>query len=234
MRTIVVVAAILPLALAVGACTKQDDRTVVKPELSTPSLALEAEWVSDRNEVAAAASAAAVHPLVRATLAEHEADRLTYRPEFALRGRGVSNAGHAIGVTILPYVTGGDPTHATFVSLLESDGEAMVSHAELIWGRDPRPDETGYEAFVLGGARGWVREDDLRGVPAAAGGALSPERFKWPKFFTCFTETAPGLCAQGAAIGAQIAPGMPQAAAIGCGAGAALAGISCAAQAVGK
>ena len=184
--------------------------------------------------MAAAASAAAANPLVRATLQDHIGDRLAYRGEFALRGRGVTNAGHDIAMTILPYVTNGDVTHATFVSLLESDGATGVSHAELIWGRDPRPDETGYTAVLWNGVRGWVREDDVLIATTAGSASLSPERFKWAKFFTCFMETAPGLCAQGAAIGTQIAPGVPQAAAIGCAAGAALAGASCAAQSMGK
>lgn len=236
MRKIVVALAVLPLAFLIGACTKQGEKRIVAPEPESPAqgLVAEAAWVSDRDEVARAASIAAAHPLVGAVLAEHSGDRLAYRPEFALRGRGRMVSGRTVIVTILPYVTGGDETHATFVSLLESGDDVGVSHAEVIWGRDPRPDETGYEAFLFGGVRGWIREDDLRAATLNRDGSLSPERFNFQKFMTCFNETAGSMCAAGSTLASQIAPGVPSAGAIGCAAGTVAAAAICAMGALGK
>lgn len=236
MRKIVVALAILPLAFLIGACSKQGERRIVAPEPESPAqgLVADAAWVADRDEVARAASIAAAHPLVGSVLAEHAGDRLAYRPEFALRGQGRMVSGRNVSVTILPYVTGGDETHATFVSLLESGDDAGVSHAEVIWGRDPRPDETGYEAFLFGGVRGWIREDDLRVVTLGRVGSLSPERFNLQKFLTCFNESAGAMCAAGSSLATQIAPGMPSAGAVGCAAGTAAAAIGCAIVAFAK
>src|SRR5262245_8821905 len=176
MKTIAVALALLPLAFLAGACTRDGAKSVAKPEPQPPSAVAEAAWVTDRNEVTRAASIAAQNPLVRAVLREHESDRLTYAPEYALRGRGRTVAGRSVTVTILPYVTDRDETHGTFVSLLEVGGEVGVSHAEIIWGRDPRSDEVGYEAFMLWGRQGWIREDDLRAATVQRDGSLSPER----------------------------------------------------------
>ena len=249
MKSLAVVLAILPLALAAGACTREPAHRVVAPEPASSSTIRDGSWVSDRGQVAQAASIAAAHPLVREALDATGTSRLAYAPEYSLRAVGRTVGDRSIALTILPYVTGGDPTHATFLSLLENDGEPAVSRAEIIWGRDPRSDEPGFSPFYLEGARGWIREDDLRlasatpaatagGAPAdgapAAGAARSPERFNKQKFLTCFQDLGPQLCSQGIAISNQVAPTVPYHEAIGCGAGTAVAALSCAALATSK
>jgi hypothetical protein len=244
MKSLAVVLAILPLALAVGACTREPAHRVVAPEPASSSTIRDGSWVSDRGQVAQAASIAAAHPLVRQALESSDASRLAYTPEYSLRAVGRTVRDRSIALTILPYVTGGDPTHATFVSLLENDGESAVSRAEIIWGRDPRSDESGFTPFYLEGTRGWIREDDLRSASAtpeaptdgasAGGAARSPERFNRQKFLTCFQELGPQLCSQGISIANQVAPTVPYHEAIGCGAGTAVAALSCAALATSK
>lgn len=235
MKRIAVLVFLLPLALLAGACAREETQRVAAPERpEETTLAREASWVADREQVARAASVAAAHPLIRRAIDEAGSDRLAYRPEFALRAVGRSARDHAVAVTILPYTTAGDETHATFVSLIESEGEASVSRAEMLWGRDPRPDEAGFEPFYLNGIRGWIREADLLTMAAPGSPLLSPERVNWKKFMTCFNELGPSLCSQGAAIASQVAPGVPYREAIGCAAGTAIAAISCASQASSK
>lgn len=235
MKRIVIAAFLLPLALGLGACSREEGQRIAAPDASEDTyLAREASWVSDLEQVSRAASAAAAHPLFRRALAEAGVDRLTYRPEYTLRAVGRSARGHAVSVTILPYTTAGDETHATFLSLLESEGETGVSRAEMLWGRDPRPDEPGFEPFYLNGVRGWIREADLLQGQTPGAPLLTPERFNKEKFMTCFSQLGPSLCSQGSAIAQQIAPGVPYREAIGCAAGTAIAAISCAAAANGK
>ena len=239
MKSLAVVLAILPLALAVGACTRDPAHRVVAPESASSATIRDGSWVADRDQVARAASIAAAHPLVREALDASGAARLAYAPAYSLRATGRTVRDRSIALTILPYVTGGDPTHATFISLLENDGESAVSRAEIIWGRDPRSDEAGFAPFYLQGYRGWIREDDLRVATAAAGAvadgaALSPERLNKEKFLTCFQNLGPQLCSQGISISNQIAPTVPYHEAIGCGVGTAVAALSCAALATSK
>ena len=244
MKSLAVVLAILPLALAVGACTREPARRVAAPEPVSSSTIRDGSWVSDRAQVAQAASIAAAHPLVRRALQASGASGLAYAPEYSLRATGRTVRDRSIALTILPYVTGGDPTHATFISLLENDGESAVSRGEMIWGRDPRSDEPGYSPFYLQGVRGWIREDDLLVATDASGGtepgasaeagARSPERFNKQKFLTCFMELGPQLCSQGIAVSNQIAPTVPYHEAVGCAGGMAAAGLTCAAMAMAK
>jgi hypothetical protein len=238
MKKVAVILAILPLALIVGACSRQGpgagSRSIVAPNPPPQPEVEEAAWVTDRSAVGSAAATAAAHPLVREALEAADPAKLAFVSGYALRGLGRTVGGTSIAITILPYITQGDPTHATFLSLLESGGEAAVSHAEMIWGRDPRPDEVGYEAFTLGGARGWIREDDLRMASVTRDGSLSPERFNHQKFLTCFSTAGPQACSAGASIANQIAPSVPYHEAIGCAVGTAVAAIGCAAAAVGK
>ncbi len=232
MKNIVVAAVVLPVALLLGACSREAGNRVVTPEAAEErALVRAASWVSDRDQVSKAASTAAAHPLVRRALDEAGADRLAFAPEYAIRAVGRSSRDRAIALTTLPYTTAGDPTHATFVTLIESEGESAVSSAELLWGRDPRPDEVGFEPIVIGGMRGWIREADLRMAPAPGAPLLSPERVNRMKFMTCFETLGPQLCSQGIAISNQIAPSVPYHEAIGCAAGTAVAAISCAAAA---
>lgn len=230
MKSIAVVVAVLPLVLLLGACERQEVNRVAAPE-STEGQAFvqEASWISDRAQVAQAASTAAAHPLVRRALDASGVGRLSFTPEYAIRAVGRTILNRTVAVITLPYVTAGDSTHATFISLLESGGEAAVSRAEMLWGRDPRPDELGFEAFYIGGVRGWIREDELRMASVERDGSLSPERLNRQKFMTCFSVLGPQLCSQGAAIANQVAPSVPYREAIGCGAGAAVAAVSCAA-----
>lgn len=238
MKRVIVIAFVLPLALLLGACSREGGNRLAAPEIPTAgdtgTLAKEASWVSDRGQVSAAAATAAAHPLIRRALAEAGVDRLTYRAESALRAVGRSARGHTVSITILPFTTGGDETHATFLSLLESDGESAVSSAELLWGRDPRPDETGFESISIGGARGWIREADLRMAPAPGASLLTPERFNKEKFLSCFQTLGPQLCSQGIAISNQAAPNVPYHEAIGCAVGTAAAAITCAATSMQK
>lgn len=240
MKSVAVVLAILPLMIAAGACTRQGgrgtapDRSLVAPEPPPQPVVRDASWVTNREEVARAASAAAAHPLVQRALEAADPSGLTFVAGYALRGSGRTDRDRSISITILPYITRGDPTHATFISLLESGGEAAVSHAEMIWGRDPRPDEAGYEVFSVGGAHGWIREDELRLASVARDGSLSPERLNWTKFLTCFETLGPQLCSSGASIAGQLAPGVPYHEAVGCAVGTAVAAVSCAAVAWGR
>ena len=132
MKSLAVVVAILPLALAVGACTRQPANRVVAPEPAAEGTIRDGSWISDRDQVARAASRAAAHPLVRQALEAAAASRLAYAPEYSIRATGRTVRDRSVAVTILPYATGGDPTHATFISLIENDGESAVSHAEMI------------------------------------------------------------------------------------------------------
>jgi hypothetical protein len=240
MKRLAVVLAILPLAIAMGACSRQGERgtgngrSIVAPEPPPLPSVRDAAWVSDRTEVARAAAIAAAHPLVRRALEEADASQLAFVPGYALRGTGRTDDDRSVSITILPYVTRRDSTHATFLSLLESGGDAAVSHAEVIWGRDPRADETGFAPFDVGGARGWLREDDLRVAEAPRDGLLSPERFNKQKFFTCFESLGPQFCAQGAALSDVAAPGIAFHEAVGCAGGAAVAAAVCALAALEK
>ena len=238
MKRVIVVAFVLPLALLLGACSREGGNRLAAPEVPTVgeigTLAREATWVSDRNQVSAAAATAAAHPLIRRIVEDAGAGRLAFRPEVAMRAVGRSARGHAVAITILPFATGGDETHATFISLLESEGESAVSSAELIWGRDPRSDEVGFDAINIGGARGWLREEDLRMAPAPGAPLLTPERFNKQKFLSCFQILGPQLCSQGIAISNQAAPGVPYHEAIGCAVGTAAAAVTCAATAMSK
>jgi hypothetical protein len=232
MNRIAVAVIVLPLALFLGACAREEGNRVAAPEKAAgQELVREASWISDRDQVAAAAATAAAHPLVRRVLADAGAGRLAYTPQYAIRAVGRTIGDRAVAVITLPYVTAGDSTHATFISLLESDGEAAVSRAEMIWGRDPRPDEIGFEPFYAGGGRGWIREDDLRTAATVPDGSLAPERVNKQKFLTCFSTLGPQLCSQGAALSNQVAPSLPYHEAIGCAAGTAVAAVSCAAGA---
>ena len=236
MKSLAVVIAILPLALVAGACTREPTNRVVAPEPVADATIRDGSWVSDRGQVAQAASMAAAHPLVRQALEASEPTRLVYAPDYSLRATGRTIRDRSIAFTILPFVTAGDPTHATFISLIENGGESAVSRAEMIWGRDPRPDETGFQPFHLEGVRGWIREDDLRVTTAAAAREAdrSPERFNKQKFLTCFQDLGPQLCTQGIAISNQAAPTVPYHEAVGCGVGTAVAALSCAALATSK
>lgn len=232
MKHFILAAVVLPLAVLLGACSRKEGSRVTAPEPSGDhALAREAAWISDRAQVTRAASTAAAHPLVRRALDEAGSDRLTFASEYVVRAVGRSSRDRAIALTTLPYTTAGDPTHATFVTLIESEGESAVSSAELLWGRDPRPDEIGFEPIVIGGVRGWIREADLRMAAAPGAPLLSPERVNRQKFMTCFETLGPQLCAQGISISNQIAPAVPYHEAIGCAGGTAVAAISCAAAA---
>jgi len=235
MKNILVTAVVLPLVLSLGACSREEGNRVAAPETTEGrAFVREASWITDRTQVAQAASIAASHPLVRRALDEAGAGRLAFTPEYAIRAIGRTSLDRRVALTTLPHVTAGDPTHATFVTLIESEGESAVSSAELLWGRDPRADEIGVEPLFIGGIRGWIRESDLRMAAAPGAPLLAPERLNKRKFMTCFQTLGPQLCAQGVSIGRQIAPSVPYVEAIGCAAGTAAAAIGCAAAAWGS
>lgn len=233
MKNIAVVAVVLPIALLVGACNQDGKQRVAGPDLAgseEPSV-LEASWVESRDQVAQAASIAAAHPMIQSALTAAGQDRLAYQPQFALRATGRSSADERVSVTILPYATDGDQTHGTFLSLIERGRVTAVSRAEILWGRDPRQDEIGFELFIIRGVRAWIREEDP--VVSAAGRLpnLGAEVINKAKFLACFGTLGPMLCSQGAQIANETAPGFPYREAIGCAAGTAVAAITCAIKA---
>ncbi len=234
MKNIAVVAVLLPVALVAGACNQDGkERRSVSIATKPPAEAqvLEASWVESRDQVAQAASIAAAHPLVRSALELAGPGRLAYQPQFALRVNGRSTTDQRVSVTILPYTTNEDPTHGTFVSLIERGGVTAVSRAEILWGRDPRSDEVGFEPLVVHGITGWIREDDTRVAAAGRFPNLGAEVINKAKFMTCFGILGPQLCTQGSTIAGEIAPGLPYREVVGCAVGTAIAAITCALKA---
>jgi hypothetical protein len=229
MNAIRIAAWVVPLALIALGCERQQgpDRIAdPTPAVSTPSVS-EARWVWDK-DLDLAVRSAAVSPLVRRTLAEspHPAASPLWR--HAVRAEGVVSDGSKVSVTILPYAPTDDPTHALFLSVIHQNGQERVESSELIVGRRPKADETGFEAITQGSEVLWVKNGSGYVVGSAGMSPTSPERVRWARFFSCFMDRAPGYCATGAEIGGIVAPGVPQARAVGCGAGLAVAAGECA------
>lgn len=221
---------VLPLALAVSACSKREAGRVAAPELpgiAAPAVA-QAHWVWDRDALHAAVSRAAASPLVQQALSQTPVAGL--RPCFDLAARVIATTsdGTTLWVTFLPYMFGDDSTHALIVSVLEDSWTKIAEPAEVILGRDPFPFETGFTPYAWGARTIWVKSGASYAVKDSDAHA-APEKWKWLKFFDCAATRMPTGCAAGAAIGGTISgPGAPAGAAIGCGVGAAVGAAACA------
>lgn len=221
-------AAVLPLLVLTSACSREGERRIVAPDpLPDPPAVTGARWVWEPRALAGAVQSAGRSPLVQRALSQAPLGRLRPRFDLAVRAVGEDAAGGSVGLTVLPYAVEGDPTHAAFVCLAEGLGQQAAEFAEMIVGRDPRPDETGFHSVVWGDRIVWIRSDDA--VASSSGIAhRSPEKRQWTKLFDCLATRMPTGCAAGSAISQEIAPGSPHAAAIGCGIGAAAGAASCA------
>jgi hypothetical protein len=221
---------LLPLALASGACSKQEANRIAAPDPSgtVAPVVAQAHWVWDRDALNAAVSQAATSPLVQSALSEAPVAGLTPRFELAVRVAATAGDGSSYFVTFLPYQFGNDSTHAMIVSLIEGLGVRMAEPAEVILGRAPTSLESGFTPYAWGDRTIWVKSGASWAVKAG-GIALAPEKRRWVQFFDCLTTRMPAGCAAGAVIGATIGgPAAPYGAAIGCGVGAAVGAAACA------
>jgi hypothetical protein len=227
-------AAVLPLLVLASACSREGERRVVAPALPDPPQVTGARWVWEPSALAGAVLSAGKSPLVQRALREAPVGGLRPRHDLAIRAVGTIADGGTVGVTILPYAVDGDPTHAAFVSVADGFGLEAAEFAEMIVGRDPRPDEVGYHSIGWGGQVAWIRSGDPYFPEAGASGSAvwgsahpSPLKRNWTRLFDCAVERMPTGCSAGAEIASGLVPGDPRAAAIGCGVGAAVGAISC-------
>ena len=230
-------AVLLPIALTLMGCERRDAGQVVSPPPGSPPAAeltvVESRWITEGASLESEVARASGNPLVQRALSDSPHPRLT--PYFAqsLRLEGTVSDGSRIGATILPYAVDADPTHAVFATLLERDGtqgSQISEYSELIVGRQPTALETGFHAISLGGRTAWIKTTGgylAAGAFGAASG-VSPTRRSLTKFLECWVGQAPAACVAGAAIAREIAPTVPQAAAVGCGVGVLAAGGACA------
>jgi hypothetical protein len=183
-------------------------------------------WVWEPEALAGAVRLAGTSPLVQRALAAAPIEGLRARHDLAIRAVGDGSDGAPVGFTILPYSVAGDPTRAAFVSMVQGFGREAAEFAEMIVGREPRPDEVGFHSVVWGDRIVWIRSGEAYAV-SSSGANRSPMKRQWTKFFDCLAQRMPTGCAAGSAIAEEIAPGEPRAAAIGCGLGAAAGAGSC-------
>lgn len=224
------VAAVLPLLVLTSACSNRGERRIVAPDpLPDRPQVTGAHWVWEPGALAGAVQAAGRNPLVQRALNRAPVGGLHARFDLAVRATGEDATGGTVGVTILPYAVEGDPTRAAFVSLAEGMGIEGAEFSEMIVGRDPGPDETGYVSAVWGNQIVWIRTGEAY-FPATDGAHPAPLKRQWTKLFDCMAQRMPTGCAEGAMIANEIAPGQPHAAAIGCGVGAAAGAVSCVAD----
>lgn len=223
-------AAVLPLLVLASACSKEGAPRIAAPSPSEPPEVTGARWVWEPRALAGAVQAAGKSPLVQRALSQAPiAGRLQPRYDLAVRAVAEGADGRPVALTILPHAVAGDPTRAAFISMAEAFGTEAAEYAEMIVGREPRPDEEGFHSIVWGDQVVWVRSGDAV-VPSGAGGLRSPMKRNWGKLFECLADRMPTGCAAGASIAREVAPGFPQAAAVGCGIGAAVGAATCAAQ----
>jgi hypothetical protein len=226
MKLVRCIAVVLPLAVVVG-CGKEEPNPVSAPAPPPPPEVLKAEWITDEAALASAVRSANASPLVQRAISDVPIRDLTPMPQYALRAVGTLGDGSRVGVTILPFMVGQDPTHALFVTLIEGGEAGGVDVGELILGRSPTTLEDGFRAIMLGDRVGWYRGVEVgttapKGVPHP-----SAERRNWTGFLECMLGFSLAACKMGAEIGLVIAPVFPHSAAIGCGAGVALTAVSC-------
>ena len=229
MKVVRVIAWVLPLAVIALGCEREPSGSGriadPVPSVEAPEL-LDARWIWDKGLQDALLGAAA-SPLVQKAVSESPHPGAKPVWSLAVRAEGRVSDGKTVGVTILPYSVGSDPTHALFVSLYEHEGVEVAEPAELILGRRPTESETGFVPIWQGDRYAYVKTGTPYAIGASGPYRLSAERRNWAKFFQCFTERAPQYCGSGASIANEIAPNFPRAAAIGCGVGVALAGVEC-------
>lgn len=232
MKVLRCIAIVLPIVMVAAGCGRKESTRVVAPPPSgqDPQI-VEAHWVMERDALTGAIQLAASSPLVRRAVVGAGNVRLTPVFRFAVRAEGTEKGGARVGATILPYILDGDSTHAVFISLLERDGKQLVQAAELILGREPTALETGFGPVRIGDRIGWIKNGSSYAFGADGVAQLSPEKFNWVKFITCFLGGAENACSTGSSVAQGIAPGVPNIAAIGCGVGVALLAVSCAAGA---
>jgi len=238
MKVLRCIAIVLPIVMVAAGCGRKESTRVVAPSPSSPDpQIIEAHWVMERAALTGAVQLAASSPLVRRAVVGAGNVRLTPVFRYAVRAEGIEKGGAQIGAdarigaTVLPYILDGDSTHAVFISLLERDGKQLAEAQELILGREPTALETGFIPLRLGDRIGWIKNGSTYALGIDGLPRLSPEKFNWPKFITCFLGGAENACSTGASIAQGLAPGYPYAAQIGCGVGVALQAVACAAGA---
>jgi hypothetical protein len=232
MKVLRCIAIVLPIVMVAAGCGRKESTRVVAPPPSgqDPQI-VEARWVMERDALTGAIQLAASSPLVRRAIVGAGNVRLTPVFRYAVRAEGIEKGGARIGATVLPYVLDGDSTHAVFISLLERDGKQLAQASEVILGREPTALEAGFVPVRLGDRIGWVKDGSSYAFGADGVAQLSPEKFNWVKFVTCFMGGAADACSNGSSVGQGLAPGYPYAAQIGCGVGVALLAVACAAGA---
>jgi hypothetical protein len=172
----------------------------LSPEESPSAPRVEAEWVTDREEVARAVSIVRRHPLVQSLERELGLSGLSPDPAGAAQLRGVVASRDRVAVTILSRGNGDDETRATYVALTESGGRAVASSWEMIAERDPRPDEPGFAAATWAEQLVWVKPGlEIVSAPAEpAHGAGA--RWNRQKFIACVNAEMPAVRDLGIAL----------------------------------
>jgi hypothetical protein len=225
MKSIRLVAIVLPLALLGFGCAREEPGRIVAPDPPSPPSVLEGTWERDPTALAGAVRSAQASPLVQAAITDAPFPDLTPMPQVAVRALGRMSDGALTAFTILPYMVGRDSTHALFVTLADYGDRRLVDVGELILGRAPTTLEIGFEQILVLGRVGWYRGGPTYG---ADGMKRAPERFRSEKFSKCLFENADKGCQAGSAVAQAIAPSAPAAVAIGCGVGVAIVAIGCA------
>ncbi|HEV8129424.1 MAG TPA: hypothetical protein VGQ14_07190 [Candidatus Eisenbacteria bacterium] len=239
-------AAALLLVVGSGACSRQEEKRITAPTPAEPVVTA-MRWVWEPASLAAAVSRAGANPLVQRALADAAVPGMRARHDLAIRAIGVGPDGAPLGFTLLPYAITDDPTRAVFITAAQGIAAEAVEVVEMIAGREPRANEIGFEPVLFAGRLVYVhtigsyeqgpetpyppdntpRDPYVPDPYPVQRGAESPVRRSYAKLFNCLAERMPQGCAAGAEIANEIAPGIPKAAAIGCGVGAALGAGSC-------
>jgi len=220
-------AAVLPLLLLASSCSRGDEKRVVAPSPPLdPPLVATGRWIWEPDALAGAVRDVRANPLVQRALATTTLTGLRQRGDLAVRAVGVDTRGMPAGLTILPFAVGKDSTHAAFISVAESAGQKIAEFAEMIAGRDPYPNETGFQRAVWGDRIVWIKTVDAYELAPGMGNRAAVRR-SWKKIMGCFAERIPQGCAAGAGLADDFVPGNPRAAAIGCAVGAVGGMLSC-------
>jgi hypothetical protein len=238
MKNFIRLAVVLPLAVAVGACSKPGagPGRIASPAATVEGTKIvEAHFIRSEPELAAAAAAVARHPLFRTALSSAGAARLSATPQYTVREVATLEGGGSLEFTMLPFIVNGDSSHAFFATLARMNDRERILVSELIAGRDPKWDEVGFTAVSFQGETIWVKDGDSYAVNAGAPVRLAPERFNPMRMLQCMLETAGPMCAMGATIGSTVAPEFPAvSAAVGCAVGTAVSVGLCVADSLGK
>jgi len=226
-RTAVLAAALV--AIGATGCVGRKEAGPATPggAASEETRVTSAHWVWDRAALGTAVASASSSPLVQRALRDAPDATLPIVSERVVRAEGTFEGGGAAAVTILPYASSEDRTRATIVALLSGDEGDLAERSELIVGRAPFADESGFEPVVIGGRTIWFRTDATYSLTgdgvAQAVGAISKKR----SFVDCFLQNYRAFADAGAKIATEDAPDVPWAGAVGAGAGMAAAAIYC-------